>query len=151
MIKFTAPWKSCPDFFIKREIMKTLILVSLLTVFSLSINAQGRSSTLYVDAYNRDKKMERIGTVLTVIGGVTLFVGNVLYWKVYNEGANGEPSGNKVNTYRGVMIGGLGLMAVGIPLWAIGKSKERHIRIDVELVKFKGLASANGIGLKIRF
>jgi hypothetical protein len=49
------------------------------------------------------------------------------------------------------MIGGLGLMAVGIPLWAIGKSKERHIRIDVELVKFKGLASANGIGLKIRF
>jgi hypothetical protein len=104
-----------------------------------------------VDAYNRDKKMERIGTALTVIGGVTLFVGNVLYWKVYNEGANGEPSGNKVNTYRGVMIGGLGLMAVGIPLWAIGKSKERHIRIDVELVKFKGLASANGIGLKIRF
>jgi hypothetical protein len=124
--------------------MKTLILVLLLTVFSLSINAQGRSSTLYVDAYNRDKKMERIG-------GVTLFVGNVLYWKVYNDGVNGEPSGNKVNIYRGVMIGGLGLMAVGIPLWAIGKSKERHIRIDVELVKFKWLASATGIGVKIRF
>jgi hypothetical protein len=49
------------------------------------------------------------------------------------------------------MIGGLGLMSVGIPLWAIGKSKERHIRIDAELVKFKGLASANGVGLIIRF
>jgi len=49
------------------------------------------------------------------------------------------------------MIGGLGLMSVGIPLWAIGKSKERHIRIDAELVKFKGLASANGIGVKIDF
>jgi hypothetical protein len=49
------------------------------------------------------------------------------------------------------MFGGLGLITVGIPLWAIGKSKERHIRIDAELVRFKGLASANGVGLKIRF
>jgi len=82
--------------------MKTLILVLLLTVSSFSINAQGRSSTLYVDAFKRDKNMERIGTALTVIGGVTLFVGNILYWKVYNNSANGEPSGDKVNTYRGL-------------------------------------------------
>jgi hypothetical protein len=42
-------------------------------------------------------------------------------------------------------------MAVGIPLWAIGKSRERHIRIEAELVRFKDFASANGIGLKIYF
>jgi hypothetical protein len=131
--------------------MKTLILVSLLIIFTFSINAQGRSSTLYVDALKRDKDMERIGTVLTVIGGVALFTGNILYWKTFNDHTNGEPKESKVRTYRDVMFCGLGLMAVGIPLWAIGKAKERHIIIEAELVKFKGLASANGIGLKIRF
>jgi hypothetical protein len=131
--------------------MKTLILVLLLSLFTFSINAQGRSSTLYVDALKRDKNMERIGTALTVIGGVTLFIGNILYWKVYNDKGNSESPKDKVDTYRHIMIGGIGLMAIGIPLWAIGKSKERHIKIEAEVVKFKGLASANGIGLKIRF
>jgi hypothetical protein len=131
--------------------MKTLILVLLLTIFTFSINAQGRSSTLYVDALKRDKNMERIGTALTIIGGLALFTGNILYWKIYNDSGNNEPQKDKVKRYGDIMIGGIGLMAVGIPLWAIGKSKERHIQIEAELVKFKGLASANGIGLKIRF
>ena len=131
--------------------MKTAILVLLLTIYTFSVKSQSKSSLIFEDALGKDKKMERIGTALTVIGGVTFFVGNLLYWKVYNDSANGEPSGDKVNTYRGVMIGGLGLLAVGIPLWAIGKSKEKHIKIEAELVKFKGLASVNGIGLKIRF
>ncbi|MGD0754769.1 MAG: hypothetical protein ABR927_06875 [Bacteroidales bacterium] len=131
--------------------MKTLILVLSLIIFTFSINAQGRSSTLYVDALKRDKNMERIGTALTIIGGVALFTGNILYWKIYNDSGNNEPQKDKVKRYGDIMIGGIGLMAVGIPLWAIGKSKERHIQIEAELVKFKGLASANGIGLKIRF
>ena len=93
--------------------------------------------------------MERIGTVLTIVGGATLFTGNILYWKSFN--ANEEPQGNKVRSYRDVMFAGAGLLAVGIPLWAIGKSRERHIRIEAELVRFKDFASANGIGLKINF
>ena len=131
--------------------MKTMILVLLLTIFTFSINAQGRSSTLYVDELKRDKNMERIGTALTIIGGVALFTGNILYWKIYNDSGNNEPQKDKVKRYGDIMIGGIGLMAVGIPLWAIGKSKEKHIQIEAELVKFKGLASANGIGLEIRF
>jgi hypothetical protein len=131
--------------------MKSLLLVLLLTIFTFSVNAQSKNSLIFGDAIVKDKKMERIGTVITVIGGVTLFTGNILYWKIYNDKGSEVPSGNKVDTYRNVMIGGLGLMAVGIPIWAIGKAKERHIRIEAELVKFKGLASANGIGLKIRF
>jgi hypothetical protein len=131
--------------------MKTLILVLLLTIFTFSINAQGRSSTLYVDALKRDKNMERIGTALTIIGGAALFTGNILYWKIYNDSGNNEPQKDKVKRYGDIMIGGIGLMAVGIPSWAIGKAKERHIIIEAELVKFKGLASANGVGLKIRF
>lgn len=95
--------------------------------------------------------MQRIGTALTVLGGLTLFAGNILYWKSYNDNADREPNAGKVRTYRDVMFTGLGIMAVGIPLLAIGKSKERHIGIEAELVNFKGMASANGIGLKIRF
>lgn len=131
--------------------MKPIILVLLLTIFTLSINAQGRRSTLYVDALKKYKTMEKIGTALTVVGGVALFTGNVLYWKAYHDQTNGEPEKDKVNTYRYIMFGGIGLMAVGIPLWAVGKSKERHIQIEARLVKFKGFASANGIGLKIKF
>lgn len=131
--------------------MKTLILVLLLVIFTVSVNAQQKNSLIFGDALVTDKKMERIGTVLTVIGGVTLFVGNIMYWKIYNDYSNNDPPKDKVRTYGHVMLGGLGIMAVGIPLWATGKARERHIRIEAELVKFKGFASANGVGLKIRF
>ncbi|MGC1390473.1 MAG: hypothetical protein WA816_05505 [Bacteroidales bacterium] len=131
--------------------MKKLIFILFLTIFEFTLNAQAKSTLIFGDAITKDKNMERIGTVLIVIGGVTLFTGNILYWKIYNESRERESSGGKAGTYRCLMFGGLGLMTVGIPLWAIGKSKERHIRIDAELVRFKGLASANGVGLKIRF
>ena len=130
--------------------MKKLIFVLLLSGFAFSVFAQSKSTMIFGEAIIKDKRMERIGTILTVVGSGTLFAGNILYWRMYNEG-NKESSGDKVVTGRTLMIGGLGLMAVGIPLWAIGKTKERHIKIEAELVKFKGLASVNGIGLKIRF
>lgn len=129
--------------------MKTLILVSLLTILTFSAFGQGRSSTLYVDAYKRDKNMERIGGALTVFGGVTLFVGNILYWKVYHD--NNGTSTDYVNAYRNIMLGGLGLMVIGIPIWSYGKANERHIRIDAELINFRGLALTNGVGLRIKF
>jgi hypothetical protein len=130
--------------------MKKLIFVLLLSGFAFSVFAQSKSTMIFGEAIIKDKRMERIGTILTVVGSGTLFAGNIMYWRMYN-GGNKESSGDKVATYRTLMIGGLGLMAVGIPLWAIGKTKERHIKIEAELVKFKGLASVNGIGLKIRF
>jgi di/tricarboxylate transporter len=130
--------------------MKKLIFVLLLAGFAFSVFAQSKSTMVFGEAIIKDKRMERIGTVLTVAGSGTLFAGNILYWRMYNDNGNRESSGDTVAA-RTLMIGGLGLMAVGIPLWAIGKTKERHIKIEAELVKFKGLASVNGIGLKIRF
>jgi len=47
------------------------------------------------------------------------------------------------------MLGGVGLLAVGVPIWTIGRVKERHIEIG--LVRFNRLTSVNGIGLKISF
>jgi len=118
--------------------------------FAFSVFAQSKSTRIFGEAIIKDKRMERIGTILTVVGSGTLFAGNILYWRMYNDNGNRESSGDTVAA-RTLMMGGLGLMAVGIPLWAIGKTKERHIKIEAELVKFKGLASVNGIGLKIRF
>jgi len=131
--------------------MKTSILVLVLSIFTISVNAQSKNSLVFGDVLLKYRNMERTGTIFTVVGGVALFTGNILYWKSYNNHGNTDPSENKVKTYSYVILGGLGLMAVGIPLWAIGKSRERHIRIEAELVKFKGFASADGVGIKINF
>jgi len=131
--------------------MKKLILIFLVAILTIQINAQSKGSIIYGDAVTKYKKMEITGTVLTAIGGAVFFTGNVLYWKAYNNHSIDEPVVSKIGTYKGIIYGGLGLMAVGIPVWSIAKSKERHISIDAQLVKFRGLASANGIGLKIRF
>lgn len=131
--------------------MKFLILILFSVIFAVSANAQSKNSLVFGDALVKYKRMEKTGTLLTVIGGVALFTGNILYWKTYNDHENNEPQKDKVATYGHIMLGGFGLMAVGIPLWAVGKARERHITIKAELVKFKGLTSANGIGLKIQF
>jgi hypothetical protein len=131
--------------------MKAFIIVALLIAISVSGKAQSRSSLIYGDAVAKYKKMEITGTVLTVVGGVTLLTGNFLYWKSYNSQAEGDVQESKVKNSRNLMLAGIGIMAVGIPLWAIAKSNERHITLEAELVKYKGLAFANGIGIKIRF
>ena len=131
--------------------MKKLILIFLVAILTIQINAQSKGSIIYGDAVTKYKKMEITGTVLTAIGGAVFFTGNVLYWKAYNNHSIDEPVVSKIGTYKGIIYGGLGLMAVGIPVWSIAKSKERHISIDAQLVKFRGLASATGVGFKIRF
>lgn len=130
--------------------MKTLFLFLLLAIYTVSLNAQSKGTMIFGAAQNKYQKMERTGTVLTSIGAVALFTGNILYWKAYNDRKIESP-GPKTNLYSGIMIGGIGLMAVGIPLLTIGKTKLRHIEIEARLVQFKGLASAKGIGLKVRF
>jgi hypothetical protein len=131
--------------------MKAFILALLLITISVSGNAQSNKSMIYGDAVAKYKKMEITGTVLTIVGGVTLFTGNFLYWKSYNGQNEGDTQENKVNNSRKLMLAGIGIMAVGIPLWAVAKSKERRITIEAQLVRFKGLVYANGVGLKIKF
>jgi hypothetical protein len=130
--------------------MKILLIVLMLAIFSVAAEAQTNNSLVFGKALVKYQNMERAGTVLTVLGGATLFTGNFLYWKIYNN-RDAEPSVSKAHTYRNVMFGGLGLMAIGIPLWSIGKANERHITIEARVVRFNGYASANGVGLKVRF
>jgi hypothetical protein len=131
--------------------VRSIIILLLISIFSFSANAQSKSTLIFGDALLKDKRMEGVGTALTIVGAATLFTGNILYWKSYNDNANNGPDEAKVRNAGHIMLAGIGIMAIGIPLWAIGKSRERHIRIEAELVKFKGFASANGIGFKINF
>jgi hypothetical protein len=131
--------------------MKKLIVILLLAIFSFSIYAQSKSFLIYRDALTKDRNMQKAGTVLIAVGGTALFLGNIMYWKVYNDYGNDDVPKGKVDRSVGIMVGGIGLMAVGIPLLTIGKSRERHLKIEAELIRFRSYASANGFGLKIRF
>jgi hypothetical protein len=132
--------------------MKRILSIFFFLFFALSVNSQTKSPLTFGDALAKNRKMQITGTVLTVVGGVTLFAGNLMYWKMYNENNNNnEPSQDKVDTSVHLMLGGLGLMAVGIPLLTIGKMKERNIKIEARLDNIKGHASIQGIGLKIKF
>jgi hypothetical protein len=130
--------------------MKTIALFFTLVFITISANSQTKSSLIFSTAQDKYQKMQTTGTILTAIGGLAVFTGNILYWKVYNN-PNQENPDAKAKKYGNIVLGGLGVMAVGIPLWAIGKSKLRHIQIEAQVVKFKGLASASGVGLKVRF
>ena len=130
--------------------MKTIALFFTLVFITISANSQTKSSLIFSTAQDKYQKMQTTGTILTAIGGLAVFTGNILYWKVYNN-PNQENPDTKAKKYGDIVLGGLGVMAVGIPLWAIGKSKLKHIQIEAQVVKFKGLASASGVGLKIRF
>jgi hypothetical protein len=130
--------------------MKTITLFLTLAFITISANSQTKSSLVFSTAQDKYQKMQTTGIILTAIGGVALFTGNILYWKVYNNPNEVSPD-TKAKKYGGIVLGGLGVMAVGIPLWAIGKSNLKHIQIEAQVVRFKGLASASGVGLKIRF
>ena len=129
--------------------MKTLLLALFLAVFTFSVTAQSKSPLTFGDALVRYKKMQRTGAVLSLLGGATFVAGNIMYWKVYNDYRDSEPPENQVKAYNRAMIGGIGIMSVGIPLWAVGKVKQRHI--EIALIKFKGPELVSGIGLSIRF
>jgi hypothetical protein len=131
--------------------MKRITSICFFVIFSLTLNAQSKSPEIFGDALVKNKKLQRTGTVLTVVGGMTLFAGNMIYWKLYNDNGNSEPQKDKVDTSEYMMLGGLGLMVAGIPLFTIGKMRERNIIIEAKLNNYKSLASMQGLGVKVRF
>lgn len=131
--------------------MKTLILSLLLTLFTISVIAQSNSSIVFSTAQVKYQNMETAGVILTAVGGGALLFGNIMYWKIYNNGNKTEPNEDNATTYKRIMFGGLGVMAVGIPLLIIGRTNLRHIEISASLIKYKGISSANGVGISVRF
>lgn len=141
----------------KQKIMKTLIIVLLLAIFTVSVIAQSKSALNQEQlnlALAKSKHMQTTGLVISAIG-VTVFGTGVIL--LVNSPMECERlSGNlygrcHVTKWRGgkVLLAGFGITAVGIPVLLIGVVRKQSIEID--LVKFKGSASVNGIGLKMRF
>jgi hypothetical protein len=130
--------------------MKRLILIISVALLAISMNAQTNGSMIFSTAQSKYQTMETAGTIMTAIGGVAIFTGNFFFWKTYNNPDEENP-GAKARKYKDIIIGGIGVIAAGIPLWAIGKSKLRRIEIEARLVNFRGYANAGGLGIKIRF
>jgi hypothetical protein len=131
--------------------MNRIISVCFFLFFAFSLVAQTNNPLIFGAASGKNKKMQITGTILTAVGGVTLFAGNIMYWKLYNDDNNSAPPQDKVDTSVYFILGGLGLMAVGIPLLVIGKTNERNIRIEANLGNYNGSTPIKGIGVKIRF
>jgi hypothetical protein len=131
--------------------MKTSVLTLFLILFTIPVVSQTNNSIVFSTAQDKYQKIETAGVVLTAIGGGALLFGNIMYWKTYNNGNQTEPDEGNATTYKRIMFGGLGVMAVGIPLMVIGRTKLRHIEISASLIRYNGISSANGIGLSVRF
>jgi hypothetical protein len=131
--------------------MNKIILIFFIVLSEYALNAQSKNTLIFGNALAKDKKMQTAGTVLTIIGGATLFAGNIMYYKIYDDYGNTYPPKDKLNTSCYIMTGGVGLMAIGVPLWIIGVTRERKITLEAQLIKLNGTASINGIGLKLKF
>ncbi len=131
--------------------MKKIIAFLLLAILSLPSIAQQNSTLVYSNAIKKTLNLQKTGTALTVVGGLTLFVGNLMYHRAYNDAGSESVSQKKVSSARTVMFGGMGLMAVGIPLLTVGTVNERHLRIDAELRRAGNNFYAGGFAVRLRF
>ncbi|HKK42084.1 MAG TPA: hypothetical protein VJ963_06730 [Bacteroidales bacterium] len=131
--------------------MKTIIAVLLLAILSLSSRAQQQSSMVYSNALKKTMRLQKAGTVITLVGGLTLFTGSYMYHKAYDDAGSESVPKNKIDTARSIMFGGLGCLAVGVPVLTIGRTKERHLRIEAGIFKTGKEYYAGGIGVKFRF
>jgi hypothetical protein len=138
--------------------MKAIILVLLITIFSVPINAQKKSKFTKEQlniALVKANKLKKTGTVITLSGCVLDITGIALIATAPVTGQDwGYFRGGYYNKYdwRGgwyVLLAGVGFTTVGIPLWSTGATKKRHIK--AALAKLEGSASINGIGFRIRF
>jgi hypothetical protein len=136
--------------------MKGLISICFLVLFTISVQAQ-KKPQLNQEQLNlqlvKANTMNQSGIILTIIGSATFITGTVLLVTSHVDGEIDWGGGitTKTHDWRGggVLLTGLGLTAIGIPLWIAGVIKKTHI--NKAMVGINVSASVNGIGLKIRF
>jgi len=147
--------------------MKTLIMILTLGLFTLSVNAQwyyNSFSVSNINDLNQDQlnlslakanQSIKTGRIMTGAGLGVFIIGSIIYSSGLNniassttysgidDGLNKGIAGAYIASAGGIVAG------IGIPLWISGFMRKSDI--EIALVKFKGSASINGIGLKIRF
>lgn len=124
--------------------MKKLVLIVILLVPFLNGYSQiDTEKALYIQKAQKFKKMKDTGAVLTVGGGILTVVGfitamNSSITTVDNGYGNVTTTtqGHPVAGFLALTLGHAGLGA-GIPLWIIGKNKERQYNQKLEGVSLK--------------
>ena len=135
--------------------MKTLVLVLLITIFSVSLNAQIKRKYTQEElkiALVKAKTLKRTGAVITIGGCVLDGIGIALLDSRKIIGTTGVWGRRNVYEKNGggwCFLAGIAMTAAGIPVWITGGTKKKNI--DNKLATFKVSASATGIGAIIRF
>jgi hypothetical protein len=146
---------------------RVLVLMSAMLFLAFSVNAQWYYNSYNVSNINDLNKAQldlsltkanqsvKTGQIMTGIGVGVGIIGGI----IYASGLSGIVNSNTIggindNLNKGIagaylMYGGIITAGIGIPIWIVGANKRNDI--EVALVKFKGSASANGIGIKLRF
>lgn len=138
--------------------MKKLIAICSLIIFTVSGNAQinGKTDIGSLNQEQLNLALEkangriRVGATLTGVGAAAGITGFVMY-------SNYDLSlGDMISGFL-AMVGGIGLISAGIPIWITGSV--RKSKIETELVKYSNARSfyegnsapVYGIGIKIKF
>lgn len=137
--------------------MKKLIVILLILILAVPVGAQSYSSMNQEQlqfALEKANNKKSGGIVLTVLGTLTTIGGTLLYANglngiVYDDYGNIEDNTNEALGGIFVMCAGMGMLGAGIPIWITSANKKE--KIELQLLKYKGSASAFGVGFKITF
>ncbi len=137
--------------------MKKLIVISLIIFLAIPAEAQSYSTMNQEQlqfALEKAKSKTSTGAVLTVLGTLATVGGTILYVNglngiVYDDYGNIQDNTNEALGGIFVMCAGMGMLGAGIPIWITGANKKE--KIELQLLKYQGSASALGVGFKITF
>jgi hypothetical protein len=138
-----------------KGVMKKLVLVLLLVIFTGSVNAQRKSQLTQEQlkvALAKATIMKRTGAVITISGCMLDGIGLILLDSRKVIGTTGVWGRRNVYEKNGggwCLLAGIATTAVGIPTWITGGTKKKNI--NNKLATFNFSSSETGIGLKIRF
>ena len=138
------------------KLISICLLVFLTVVSNAQENTNQNSEKLKQDQLElslmRASKNIKTGKILTFAGAGASAVGVILFNSGIND-ALGSDSDEDVKIWGGSLfvICGFVSTVIGVPVWISGSTKKK--KITLELAKFNppGVASINGIGIKVRF
>lgn len=145
--------------------MKLVALIVMFLFALSSLNAQGYNSMTQDQlnlALEKANKSVSTGSTLTVLGGIALVGGILLYANGLTDMVEedySEIDSNLSKSLLGIVVitAGIGCLGAGIPTAITGKN--RRDKIEIALLKFKttglqidrGSSPIYGIGLKVTF
>jgi hypothetical protein len=142
--------------FEKNLIMKTLTILAVLVLFSLSTQAQfSEDKALYLQKVEKYRRMKNTGQALTIGGSAAMILGIVMLSNVettYHSNGQTTTSGNVGGGVALYLLGGCAVGA-GVPLWIVGGiSKGKYERkLQSVTVRLNTTPQSAGLSFRYRF